>query len=257
MKTVSNKINLAVILSLVLITASSTSVMAIENTVGNGTTQKAALTCDRMTTLKSSNEKTIAAQIKSLESVFTGRLSKISADEAAIDKKVESTRLTTENLFSEKIQTMLSQPGLTESQIKAINDYKVAMQQAESTRRSTIDSARTTYRAELLNLVTTKQQELTKSVDAYKATVLSALVAAKTNCGDGTAAATLRSSIKTARETLDASRAANKINTSVKQIATSRNNTIKQANETFKTAATEYAKTLTSALESTTTDTAN
>ena len=223
--------------------------MAIEKPLDAGIKSEA---CTHIATLQSTNEAEMATNMATMQTNFAARLAKITSDQAAVDQKVATARTNAKNQFEEKIKNMESQVGLTDAQKQAIEEYKADMIQAETTRQTTIDNARTQYRNSLMSVVATQQQTLTNSVNTYKTAVQSAFTVALTNCGDGTALTTLKASIKTARETLTTARSTTKPTNEVAQYATIRNDAIKTANKTFTDSVAIYTKTLTSVLKSTT-----
>ncbi len=205
--------------------------------------------CTHITTLQSTNEAEMATHIAIMQTNFATRLAKITTDQAAVDQKVATARVNAHNQFEEKIKSMESQTGLTDTQKQAIETYKTDMNQAETTRETAIDKARTTYRTNLSNSALANQRTLTNAVNVYKTAVQSAFATASTNCGDGTALTTLKASIKTARETLTTTRTATKTTNEIKQYTTTRNDAIKAANKVFTDSVAQYTTTLTSALK--------
>jgi hypothetical protein len=250
MKTTSSKILItSIIVSAVMLIQISPAMAVSEKPLNIGTTSTA---CTRIATLKTSNEAELTTQIITMQTNFAARIAKITSDKTATDQKVATARLNAKNQFETKVTAMLSQPGLTQVQTQAINTYKINMEQAETTRQTAIDSARTQYRTSLMNTITTQQQTLTNAINAYQTAVRSAFAIATTNCGDGTALTTLKTSIKTARQTLTTARTATKTTNEVKQYATTRNDATQAANKIFTDSVATYTTTLTSALKSTT-----
>jgi hypothetical protein len=244
MKTNLNKLTNTGVASLLMVIVSTSPAMAIPDTT-NRNNELPSIACNRITTLKNNSEKTIDTQLSNLETVFANQLSKITEKEATNDQKITTTRTAAKNQFEEKIQTILAQTGLTESQIQAINDYKNNIQTANVTRQSAVDAARSEYRTALSNTVSAQQQILTQSVKNYKTAVSTAFNNANTNCSQAGSSAELRLSVKTARESLTAARETSKSAAAIKQLSETRNTAIKQADKIFTELATEYAKTLT------------
>ncbi len=251
MKTISNKsifgmTSLALLLA-TLVAAPSMAIVSPTTTTNKGS----SVACTHITTIESTNKATIATRMAGMQGDFAKRLTTITANKTDVDQKVASARAAANAQFESKIKSLEAQTGLTKIQLQAIATYKTDMQQAEVTREKAVDAARTTYRADLLAEVQTHQQDLSSAVAAYQTAVTAAFTTAATNCGDGTAVATLKTDVKSARETLTTARKSDKATTNIKQLATTRAASIKTANEAFAASVAIYTATLTTALGTT------
>ena len=248
MKTIYSKISVLglIILSLILMPILPAS--AVGNTSGNG--NESAI-CNRLTNTKSSYETRIASHITNIQANFSERLTEITENKATVDQKVKTLRERVRTQFEARIQEMLSQEDLTDTQTQAINTFRTNMEQAEEIRETAIDDAREEYHSALAAAVTGHQQTLITVGETYKTSVLQAFETAISSCSENasTAITTLKSSLRTAREALINTRREAKIGQDIKELASTRNAAIKLANEAFVKAANEYSETLTTALE--------
>lgn len=253
MKTTSNKSILSMTgLALLLAALVASPSMAIVNQMTTTKeTKGSSATCAHITTLESTNQATIATRMAGMQGDFTKRLATITANKTDIDQKLAITRAAASAQFESKLKSLEAQTGLTQVQLQAISTYKTDIQQAEATREKAVDAARTTYRAALLAEVQIHQQDLSSAVTTYQTAVTAAFTTAVTNCGDGAATASLKTTVKSARETLTAARHSDKVTTSIKQLATTRAAAIKTANEAFAISVGTYTTTLTTALQTT------
>jgi len=251
MKTVYNKLNSAVIITSALIFAiiSTTPSIAIS---GQGANNSSAATCARISSMEITTQTNMATHMTAMQADFTSRLSNISSHQATIDQKIETARTTARNEFAAKVETLGSQPGLTQTQLQAINTYSLNIGLAETTRETAIDNARNTYRDALSSEVQRHQQSLVDGTTTYQTNINNAFTAAKASCAtDDTTLATLREAIKTARQALTTARQATKTTSDIQEFAAIRNAAIKTANETFAASAKTYTETLNSALKAT------
>lgn len=255
MKTVSNKVIIASIISSALLALSTLPVAAISDNAsdnsqsGSGTGSSA--TCTRISSLKNTNESGVAAKITTMQNNFTSNKLKLTENTAEVNQKLATARAAIKSQFEEKIQTMLSQTGLTDAQAQAINTYKIDMDQAEIVRETAVDAARNEYQLALINMVQSQQQNLINAANSYQTTVQAAFNTANTNCSDNNSMSTLRSAVKTARQTLTTARETTQTMTTARQQTTTRNAAIKAANEAFAESVATYSATLTAALETT------
>jgi vacuolar-type H+-ATPase subunit E/Vma4 len=251
MKIVFNRIIIAGIISPIFIISMVSSVTAVTVVKPN----PKMVDCANVLALQTKSETDLATHITTMQTEFAARLAKINSDKTEVDKKVATNRANAKRKFEEKIQQLeqKTEPTkLNDTQKQAVKTFKLNMEQAETTREKSIDSARTKYRTDLLNVVTTNQQTIAEAVNLYQATVQSAFMTAQAKCGNGmttTNKSDLKTAIQLARQTLTEVNAESKIKTQIKHLATTRNDAIKLANDTFKKSVATYKTELTAALE--------
>jgi hypothetical protein len=183
-----------------------------------------------------------------MDANFSTRLTKITADKAAVDQKVATARTNAKKQFEVKVQALESKNGLTDAQKQAVATYKTDMELAETTRELAVDSARTEYRTALYSTVAGQQTALSNAVITYQAAFEKAFATAATGCNDGTTLATLKTAIQAAHQTLKTTLSTIKTTDKIKQLATTRNNAIKAADDAFAKQAAGFTATLKSAL---------
>lgn len=252
-----NKFLSLAVLALVLTVATSLPSFAV-STNGNGGSDNSngANFCTRVPNLRSSNENAVATKLKVMKADFSSQLSNISQQRKTTnDQKLATIRSEAQVGFEAQIKILEDKAGLTETQKTAIATFKTDMEQAQTTRKTAVNAARTTYRTALTETVQAHQSTLTNAANAYQTAVQTAFAAAKTDCANGPALGTLRTSIKTARQTLTASRANNQSRSNIQQLMQTRNTAIKTANQEFAKTAAALGGTLTEALKSTDTTT--
>ena len=151
MKTISKNILVAGLISPALVLAMVSPAMAVDS---NGQAARNAV-CTKITALKSTSQATLSTHTATMQTDFAARLSKITSDAATVSQKLTTNRQENATKFDAKVQTLLAQPGLTDTQIQAIGTYSDSMKQAELDRETTVDTARANYRASfVLRLVT-------------------------------------------------------------------------------------------------------
>lgn len=214
--------------------------------------------CARVTTLTITNQAAVETKMQAMQTNFSTRLTQMTSDQSARDKKVAETRTATKQQFEQKITDLLATEGLSETQTQAINTFKISVEKAEAIREVAVDQARQTYRNNLGETVSAQQTALTQAAIAYQAAIKNSFANAEKKCGDGTGAlTTLRAEVKTARQALAATRNNKQSTSDIKTMAETRRAAIQAANQAFRTAVQEYAVTLSAALATTDTSTTN
>lgn len=247
MKTISNIIKFAgstglLVGLLIISTLPAYAVPATENTSG---------ACTRIATLGDTSNATISGHIATMNNDFAARTANIANRSTTIDPKVDATRAKATQTFDTKITKIEAQTGLTAVQKTALETYLTNMHTAETTREAAVDAARTTYRTDLVTTVKTHQTNLTAAITTYQNSVSAAFTTAGANCGDGTAMATLKTSVKAARDTLKTARTDTKVAATIHTLITTRNTAIQAADTNFTQSAATYTSTLSAILEAT------
>lgn len=243
-KTVSKIIKIAssIGLAAVLLALPSAPTFAV-----SGTTNAAA--CTRITTLSDTESAIVAGHIASMNDDFATRLTNIANRSTTIDPKVDAARAKAITEFDTKTTKIETQSGLTTDQKVAIATYTSSMHTAEVARETAIDATRVTYRTDLMTLVKTHQANLVTATTTYQTAVSAAFTAAGINCGDGTATATLRTSVKSAKDTFKTARSDTKISTNIKTLMTTRDAAIATADATFTKDTATYTAILSTVLD--------
>lgn len=205
--------------------------------------------CARLTTFSTTGAAKLKERQAAMEVDFAKRQSNITSRHDAADQKVVTFRITLSDKFDAKVTDLKSKEGLSEAQLAAINTYEKDMKAAKQSREETVDAARETYRAGLIKEVEAHQAALRSAVTTYQTAVEAAIAAAKSDCGNGTAMTTLKSSLQAARESFQAARKASKAQPAIKELVTTRTEAIKAANAEFAEKAKVYGDTLKPVLE--------
>jgi hypothetical protein len=254
MKTISNLLkavstsSLAALTLALMISLPSAAVTANRMTTDTTTAEQKSETstqaCTRLTTLASTTSLKLAERLSAMELDFQKRLSNIASRHDAVDQKVAIFRTGLNDKFDTKVAELKAKDGLTDDKLTAIETYAQDMKAAEATREQAVDSARSTYRTALAKEVADQQAKLSGAAETFQNSVNVAISTAKTNCGNGTAGATLKTSIKAARDVFQSSRKSDAAKSSIKQLAATRTEAVKAANAEFKKNAESYTKTL-------------
>lgn len=205
--------------------------------------------CTRLTTFSTTSAAKLKERQVAMDVDFAKRLSNIASRHDAVDQRVVTFRATLGDKFDVKVTDLKSKEGLSEAQLAAINTYEKDMKAAELAREEAVDAARETYRAGLIKEVETHQAALKTAAATYQAAVEAAITAAKADCGNGTAMATLKASLQAARESFQAARKASKAQPAIKELVTARTEAVKAANAEFAEKSAVYADTLKPVLE--------
>jgi hypothetical protein len=204
--------------------------------------------CVHAVTLRNTNRDAMTDKVSTMNSAFTARLTKITTDKAAADKKLASARTAAKSQFESKIQKLESQVGLTDVQIQAIETYKNDMEMAKTTRETAVDKARTDYRNALAETISVQQKALYSAVVTYQAAFEAAFATATSNCTNGTNMSAVKTAIQSAHQTLKSAVADNKTTDNIKALMTTRNDAIEAANDVFTKQAATFTQTLKTAL---------
>ncbi|MDP3769690.1 MAG: hypothetical protein Q8R40_01990 [bacterium] len=181
---------------------------------------------DKFTSQKSAKNDRFAAQDQTR---FTARA------RADADRKIYRDGL--DRAFTAEINILLKLAGDNEGKKKAVMDFQVAITAIRTTRRSTVDSVRSTFHVEKDQIITTRRNGVSAALDARTKAFQDAFAKAKADCTTRPSAdvdAELKVALDAARTAFRTAvdKAIQDAQTALTEAKTKRNTAIKAATDT-------------------------
>jgi hypothetical protein len=210
--------------------------------------------CSSIDSKITSTDQKLSEKEAHYQKVQSDQLSKLSSKRSDRDQKISDDRAKQDTKNAAKLEK-LNAKASTDAQKQAVVQFKAALDQAVSVRRSAVDGAISTFRTALDQVITTRKTGVDGALKTFTDSISGILAKAKADCTSGMDPQTVKSStqasIKASRDQFKSTIGGlTKINAQVKTFEATRKTSIQQADVQFKASIKQASATLKASLKS-------